>query len=48
MRVNQKILKIAKAKTFTDLMLFNLKTELQTKYLDALIGKKICKTKVKI
>jgi hypothetical protein len=36
------------AKIFTDLMLFNLKTELQTKYLDAQIGKKICKTKVEI
>ena len=48
MRVNQKILKIAKAKIFTDWMFFNLKTELQTKYLDAQIGKKICKTKVEI
>ena len=48
MRVNQKILKIATAKIFTDWMLFNLKTELQIKYLDAQIGKKICKTKVEI
>jgi hypothetical protein len=29
-------------------MFFNLKTELQTKYLDAQIGEKICKTKVEI
>ena len=48
MRPSQKILKIVKAKIYIDWMCNNRKIEIQIKYQDVQIGKKIWKIKVEI
>jgi len=46
MRVSQKILKIVKVKIYIGWMCNNKKIEIQIRYQDVQIGKRICKTKV--
>ena len=48
MRVSQKTSKIVKVKIFIGWMYNSRKIEIQIKYQDVQIGKKICKTKAKV